>query len=242
MHVAQVCTRIIEWIRVKTEKAGAQGVLFGLSGGIDSAVVAVLCKRALGDTTLGLIMSCHSSSQDEKYAAQIARTFDIRVQTVCVDAIYDGFVRILPAGKQIAYANLKPRIRMSTLYYFASNLNYLVVGTGNKSEIMVGYFTKYGDGGVDIEPIGGLLKTEVMEIARYLKVPEEIINKPPSAGLWAGQTDEEEMGITYKELDQIILFLEGKIRAEIPEAKLEKVKAFIENSQHKRNPPPIFQV
>jgi NAD+ synthase len=136
----------------------------------------------------------------------------------------------------LAIANLKPRLRMLTLYYFANKLNYLVVGTGNKSELTMGYFTKYGDGGVDILPLGDLLKSEVKQLAVELNVPHEIINKAPSAGLWAGQTDEGEMGITYAELDKI---LSGDL-AGIGKNKIELVNKRKTQSHHKRNLPEIF--
>ncbi|MFN3966799.1 MAG: NAD(+) synthase, partial [Endomicrobiia bacterium] len=133
---------------------------------------------------------------------------------------------------KIARGNLKPRLRMLVLYYFANKLNYLVAGTGNKSEIMMGYFTKYGDGGVDILPIGDLLKKDVIQLARKLEIPERIINKKPSAGLWPGQTDEEEMGITYKKLDKI---LESK-------SKNSKIENIIKKTEHKRKPPEICKL
>ena len=141
----------------------------------------------------------------------------------------------------MAYANLKPRLRMCALYYFAQKLNYLVAGTGNKSELVVGYFTKYGDGGVDILPLVGLLKTEVRQLAKELKIPREIIEKTPSAGLWHGQTDEGEMGITYEELDRIIVAIGRKKIKGISKAKLSKVKKMMRGSLHKRAPIPVFE-
>jgi len=195
MSLSELCDRISSWIKQKVEEANARGGIFGLSGGVDSAVVAGLCKRGLKDRTLGLIMPCYSDPLDEQCAREVAEKFGIPTQTVPLEPVYDKFKEIFPPGSKLAEANLKPRIRMITLYYFANNLNYLVIGTGNRSEIAVGYFTKYGDGGVDILPLGGLLKTEVREIARYLGVPEHVLNRTPSAGLWAGQTDEREIGI-----------------------------------------------
>jgi NAD+ synthase len=130
---------------------------------------------------------------------------------------------------------------MITLYYFANNLNYLVAGTGNKSEALVGYFTKYGDGGVDILPLGGLLKTEVRELARELDIPEKIIDKTPSAGLWQGQTDEAELGITYQDLDKTLQALESGKTSALPPKLVAKVKNLIAISEHKRRPPPIFE-
>ena len=140
----------------------------------------------------------------------------------------------------LAIANLKPRLRMITLYYHANKMNYLVVGTGNKSEAVMGYCTKYGDAGVDLLPLGGLLKSQVRELAKEMGVPSEIIEKPPSAGLWAGQTDEEEMGITYEELDKVILALEKNDCSGLDGKLVEKVKQKMQETVHKRCFPPIF--
>jgi len=240
VELPKLCDKICNWIKERIQKAKAKGGVFGLSGGVDSSVVAVLCKRALRDNALALIMPCYSDPKDVEYARKVAGMFNIKTEEIRLEEVYDEFVQILPKGNKIALANLKPRVRMITLYYFANNLNYLVVGTGNKSEIMAGYFTKHGDGGADIFPLGGLLKTEVIQLAEYLEVPQEIINRPPSAGLWPGQTDEGEMGITYKELDQIIRFIEGKTKEGVSKEKLKKVKTIIQDSQHKREAPPVF--
>jgi len=147
---------------------------------------------------------------------------------------------IYSEGSDIAKANLKPRLRMTALYYFANTLDYLVAGTGNKSELCVGYFTKYGDGGVDILPLGGLLKTEVRKLAKDLEIPKEIIDRSPSAGLWHNQTDEADMGITYEELDKNIKLLEKKQIESTEEREILKVKRMIKDSQHKRLKVPIF--
>jgi NAD+ synthase len=157
-----------------------------------------------------------------------------------LDTLYDDFVKINPEANRMAKANLKPRLRMMTLYYFANTLDYLVAGTGNKSELVVGYFTKYGDGGVDILPLASLLKNEVRGLARELDVPNEVIKRPPSAGLWHGQTDEGEMGITYEELDKTITAIEEKNTKDIDKATLSKVKKMMKNSEHKRVCAPIF--
>ena len=136
----------------------------------------------------------------------------------------------------LARANLRPRLRMASLYYFANRLNYLVVGTGNRSELEVGYFTKYGDGGVDLLPLGALLKRQVRALAAHLGVPAPIIEKPPSAGLWEGQTDEGEMGFSYADLDR---YLAG---GKVPAALGERIEAMRTASEHKRRPPPVAAV
>ena len=241
MTIARLCIKIVEWIKEKVKEAGARGGVFGLSGGVDSAVVGGLCKQALGNDVLALIMPCYNDPFDIQCARDVAKKFKINTRLIPLEPVYDKFKEILPSGNKLAQANLKPRLRMITLYYFANNLNYIVIGTGNKSELAVGYFTKYGDGGVDILPLGGILKTEVREIARYIGVPGYIIKKPPSAGLWNGQTDEEEMGITYEELDEIILHLEEGQKTSLAKENITRVKSMMEKAWHKKIPPPFFE-
>lgn len=213
----------------------------GLSGGVDSSVVATLVKEAVGkDRVLALILPCHSQRQDLKDAQLFAKKLAIKTKALDLSNIYDNLRRILPKAGSLAVANLKPRLRMLILYYFANKLNYLVCGTGNKSEIMCGYFTKHGDGATDILPIGDLLKKQVRSLAKELKIPQHIIDKPPTAGLWSGQTDEGEMGITYPELDDILERLEDKKRQLLPKKKVDdKVREMIKRSEHKRQGPKI---
>jgi len=227
--------KIIFWIRKQLKDSGAKGIVMGLSGGVDSAVVAALTKEALGKGRfLALILPCHSQVQDIKDARLIAKQLDIKTKTVDLSRIYDNLLRVIPQANRRALANLKPRLRMLILYYFANKLNYLVCGTGNKSEIMSGYFTKHGDGATDILPIGDLLKKQVRSLAKELKIPQHIIDKPPTAGLWPGQTDEGEMGITYPELDDILERLENRRRQVLPKKKVDKVREMIRRSEHKR--------
>jgi NAD+ synthase len=161
-------------------------------------------------------------------------------ETIDLAPVNDLMAKVLPEGNAMARANLKPRLRMMTLYYFANSRGYLVAGTDNKTESFTGYFTKYGDGGVDILPISHLLKRQVRAMARALGVPEEIITKPPSAGLWEGQTDEGEMGITYEELDTIIAGIESGHTESLDPALVEKAKRMHASSEHKRRLPPSF--
>jgi NAD+ synthase len=233
---------ISEWIKERVEEARAEGVILGLSGGVDSSLTVALAKKALGDKVLGLLMPCHSDPTDLEHARRVATKFGIETQYVDLGPVFDRLMASLPRGSDMAVANLKPRLRMATLYYFANSRNYLVAGTGNKSELTAGYFTKYGDGGADLLPLGDLLKSQVRELARELGVPEVIITKPPSAGLWAGQTDEEEMGITYDELDRTIAAIEKGDTSGCDEATLERVKAMRAASEHKRQPIPICKI
>jgi len=239
----KVAIQITEWIREQVNTAGAKGAVLGLSGGIDSSVTAVLCKRAFPETTLCLIMPCLNDPIDVEHANLLAEKFEIETKTVDLSRAFETMLRELEAKDEgIPAANLKPRLRMTMLYYFANKLNYLVVGAGNKSELMIGYSTKYGDGGVDILPIGDLLKRDVIELAKHLGIPAEIIKKVPSAGLWKGQTDEGEIGITYEELDRILSGIEGDKIENLDLNLIDKVKKMIEESEHKRKPIPIYKL
>lgn len=244
--------KIAAWLRERLDAAGASGLVLGLSGGIDSAVVAGLCSMAAPGASVGVILPCHSDPRDEKDARLVAERFSLPTSIVDLDAVYDSMVEALgPASRwierparmrqsesaaRLPLANLKPRLRMTALYFVANQLDSLVVGTGNRSELSIGYFTKYGDGGADLLPLGQLLKSEVIALARDLGVPEAIIEKPPSAGLWLGQTDEGEMGFTYTELEAYL--------TRGPEAVSPTVAARIghlaRSSDHKRSVPPVY--
>ena len=215
----------------------------GLSGGIDSCVAAALVKRAVGkNRLLALILPIHSHKHDARDAICFAKKLSIRYRAVDLSKIYDALINILPQAGKTSRLNLKPRLRMLVLYYFANKLDYLVCGTSNKSELSVGYFTKYGDGAADILPLGGLLKREVYGLAKALHIPAEIIKKAPTAGLCPGQTDEAEMGITYAELDEILAAHLGRRKQRLAGNKVTKVRAMIERSGHKRERPLICQI
>ena len=231
--------KLVSWIREQVSTANCLGVVAGMSGGLDSSVVAVLCKKAFPDNILGVLMPCHSNPQDMEHAYDVANKFNIPTKLISLDTIFDTMRENLPQDEcdsvigRTAETNLKPRLRMITLYYLANRLHYLVVGTGNKCELTVGYFTKYGDGGVDILPLGNLVKSQIREMAHYLGIPQEIISKPPSAGLWEEQTDEGEMGISYQELDT---YLAGGNVTERVRKRIEEMAA---RGAHKRRLPPI---
>lgn len=234
-----VVPKLRDWLRQKVAEAGAQGLVLGLSGGIDSAVAAALCKQAFPQHSLGVIMPCYSIPQDEEDARLVAEHLGLETRTVILDPVFTTFLKQLSGEdyseankRDLAVANIKPRLRMATLYFFASRLGYLVVGTGNRSEIMIGYFTKYGDGGADLLPLANLLKAEVKELARYLGLPRRIIEKSPSAGLWDGHKDEVELGISYEELDRYLMSGKGSDRVK------SIVNELIKRSEHKRCMPP----
>lgn len=243
---------IIKWIKKQVKSAGAAGIILGLSGGIDSAVGAVLCSSAVGENLLALIMPIDNDPQDLADAKAFAQKYKIKTKTIDLKPVYTAFVKLLPPANKKVLGNIKPRLRMITLYYYANKLNYLVAGTSNKSELLVGYFTKYGDGGVDILPLGGLLKTQVRELAQHLGIPKEIIEKPPRAGLWKGQTDEKEMGISYENLDEILSTQEdlsapakGRLagkKTRLPQELIKEVRRRILTSAHKRELPKIFKI
>ncbi|WP_286680676.1 NAD(+) synthase [Tepidanaerobacter sp. EBM-49] len=230
MDMEKLCDKLVEWLKNYVKNAGASGAVFGMSGGVDSSVVSVLCKKAFGDNVLGLIMPCHSDKNDELDAKLVAEKFDIKYKVVTLDSVYDEFLKVVDETEdKLVKANIKPRLRMTTLYYYAGLNNYLVVGAENKSELVVGYFTKHGDSGADLMPIANLVKSQVRMLASYLGIPQKIIDKAPSAGLWSGQTDESEMGITYEELDNYIL----TGRAD-PKVK-ERIELLNKRSEHKRS-------
>ncbi len=245
-----LASRISEWIRERVKDADAKGVVMGMSGGLDSSVTAVLCKKAFPDTSLGLIMPCFSSKEDVEHAKIVAKKFGIETKEMDISDIFKFFLNTLEGREydrnvneeiDIAVANLKPRLRMICLYYFANKLNYLVVGTGNKSELSVGYFTKYGDGAADILPLGDLLKTEERELAEWLDIPKQILEKVPSADLWTGQTDESEIGMSYDVLDRILLAMESGDFSGCDPELVEKVKQMMKASRHKREQIAVFK-
>ncbi len=237
----ELSEEIAKWIKKHLEKSGKNGIIFGLSGGLDSAVLANLAKMAAGDNALGLILPCKSSREDGELAVKAAEAAGIKTGKVLLDGVFDELCGACRSANTMAKANLKPRLRMVVLYYFANTLDYLVAGAGNKSELTIGYFTKYGDGAVDILPLGGLLKEEVRRLAKKLGVPEEIIKRPPSAGLWKGQTDEAEIGLTYDELDSTIEAIEKNKTQGMDKKTLDKVRNMIKDSEHKRKKIPVFR-
>lgn len=232
--------RISVWIQDRVREAGAKGLVLGLSGGLDSSVVAALAKMACGDNVLGMIIPCHSSPQSAEHAMLVARKLGVKTHVADLTAAYDTMVMRVPHSEGIELTNVRPRLRMTALYCAAQALGYLVAGTGNKTEISIGYFTKWGDGAADLQPIANLYKHEVYALARELEIPEEIITKPPTADLWDGQTDENEIGMTYDELDAILKGLESGEISQFDPRSVERVRSMVKASEHKRNRIPAF--
>lgn len=242
--------KIALWMRRQVTVGGAHGLVVGLSGGVDSAVVARLCQMATRGDVLGVLLPCQSDPQDETDARLVAQHFSLPVTLVRLDSAYEELIKatdaraggrfadtppIVPPGdNRTAAGNLKARLRMAALYFLANSLNYLVAGTGNRSEIEIGYYTKYGDGGVDMLPLGSLLKAQVYQLARELDIPAPIIEKVPTAGLWPDQTDEGEIGFTYRQLET---YLDEGPEAISPALAL-RIDRLMRASEHKRTMPP----
>ncbi|SHH14686.1 NAD(+) synthase [Tepidibacter thalassicus] len=243
LAVEQKIEKTVEWLREQVKISNTKGLVVGISGGIDSAVVTFLIKKAFKENSLGVIMPIKSNPKDREDALKVVKASGIEYLDLDLTEVHSLlFNKVINNMKEknihkeennrISDANLRARLRMSTLYTVANNLNYLVVGTDNAAEVYTGYFTKYGDGGVDILPIANLTKREVYEWAKVLGVPKDVINRPPSAGLWEGQTDENEMGTTYDMIDDLI---EGK---DIPQRDREIIERLHKRSEHKRVMPP----
>ena len=228
-----------QWLHDQVSNARAKGIVLGLSGGIDSSVLAALGREALGrEGVLGVIMPCHSIPEDESDARLLAEALDVNFERVDLSGVFDALCAGVGGNlDSLTMSNIKARLRMVTLYAFAQSRNLLVCGTSNRSEYETGYFTKYGDSGVDLMPLAGFLKREIRKMARLLNVPDRIITKAPSAGLYEGQTDESDMGFTYDVLDEYLA--SGRITD--PAAK-ERIDVMRRRSEHKRKPIPIFRV
>lgn len=243
---------ITVFVRRHIEAAGAKGVVLGMSGGLDSAIVAALCVKALGKTKVVpvLMPAIDSNPRDAKDALTVCKWLGLKPVQKPIAPIVEGVALTLNVkGNDRALANVKSRARMIVLYALAQSKGMLVCGTGNKSELLTGYFTKWGDGGNDLQPIGDLYKTQVRKLAKHLGVPAPIIRKPPSAGLSKGQTDEGDLGVTYEELDAILRGIELnhdlatiQRKTGLSKAKVARVNALVRKSEHKRHLPLIPKI
>ncbi len=225
----------VAFIRSLVDSSHTAGIVFGNSGGKDSALVGILCKAAC-DNTVGIIMPCASKRNFELDADDgraLAEQYDIETRLIDLTPVREAEMAQLAGITKLndtAITNIAPRLRMTTLYAVAAAENRLVAGTGNRSEAYMGYFTKWGDGAHDFNPIADLTATEIFEFLEYLKAPRCIIDKAPSAGLFDGQTDEQEMGVTYKAIDEFLL------KGTASEADMAVIRRFHERSEHKRRP------
>ena len=248
----EVTTVIEDFIKTYVKNSGCKGVVIGLSGGVDSTVTAVICKKALGKkNTLCLFLPDETTpKRDFEHQQIIVKKFDLLCQRKEIGPVVQQITnQCVVKPDKYALANIKARARMTFLFEYANMTHSLVCGTSNKSELLVGYFTKYGDGGVDIQPIGDLYKTQVWELAKYLKIPKEIVSKPPTAGLWKDQTDEKELQLSYNVLDKILSGLEQKLEiadiaeiAGVDKSDVERIKNMRVKSQHKRRSPLIPKI
>jgi len=232
-HVKEDVEKRVAFIREQVDGPGLGGAVVGISGGIDSAVTAALCVRALGrDRVIGVWLPAYSQDVHAEDAQKLADAIGLNLVTVNVGAAFDSLVpeieSVLPLGAKTK-GNTKARLRMTSLYAIANQKGYLVVDTCNRSEVHVGYMTKGGDGLADINPVASLTKHEVRIVAAELGVPDSIMTKAPSADLWEGQTDEQEMGFTYEDLDRLLIT--GETR---PEAR-ERIEYLHRISEHKRS-------
>jgi len=252
LDYAKVEKEILAFIRKVVSDAGAKGVVVGLSGGIDSAVVGALCVRALGkDKVIGVLLPAyHTPVQDVKDARKMAKSWGIKSYEIPIDSTFDALTHSLPidVDNKIANANSKARIRMTILYYYANSLGLLVAGTGDKSEDILGYFTKGGDGGVDFLPIAHLYKTQVRALGARLGLPQNVVTKPASPQLWPGHKATDELPLAYEQLDPVLYGLfEKKLspkevakRTGVSPEIMEKVLRMNRSSAHKRAYPPML--
>ena len=240
--------RLVAFLRAYAHDAGARGYVLGVSGGVDSAVAAALAAEALGkDAVLGLLLPHRTSDPaDAAHAEVVCQHLGIPFERVDVTPVVDAAERACanhPLPEGMARGNLRPRARMMLLYAHAAATGRLVLGTGNKSELLTGYFTKWGDGAADVYPLGDLYKTQVWDLARELALPSVVVDKAPTAGLYPGQTDEGELGIRYHDLDKVLAELEGghdvetvARRAGVSVEQVRAVERRVLSSAHKRNP------
>ena len=206
LNLKEVHSELVEFLRESFKKAGFSKAVLGLSGGIDSALVAYLLRDALGkENVLAIMMPYKSSNPDSlNHAKLVIKDLGINSKTIEITDMIDAYFKNEEEATSLRMGNKMARERMSILFDYSSKENALVVGTSNKTEIYLGYSTQFGDSACALNPIGDLYKTNIWDLSRYLKIPNELIEKKPSADLWEGQTDEQEMGLTYKEADQVL--------------------------------------
>ena len=251
LNLKEVHNELVEFLRESFKKAGFSKAVLGLSGGIDSALVAYLLRDALGkENVLAIMMPYKSSNPDSlNHAKLVIEDLGINSKTIEITDMIDAYFKNEEEATSLRMGNKMARERMSILFDYSSKENALVVGTSNKTEIYLGYSTQFGDSACALNPIGDLYKTNIWDLSRYLKIPNELIEKKPSADLWEGQTDEQEMGLTYKEADQVLyrMLEENKKVEEVlaegfNEDLVDNIVRRINRSEYKRRMPLIAKI
>ncbi|WP_315284632.1 NAD+ synthase [Fusobacterium hwasookii] len=251
LNLKEVHNELVEFLRESFKKAGFSKAVLGLSGGIDSALVAYLLRDALGkENVLAIMMPYKSSNPDSlNHAKLVVEDLGINSKTIEITEMIDAYFKNEKEASSLRMGNKMARERMSILFDYSSKENALVVGTSNKTEIYLGYSTQFGDAACALNPVGDLYKTNIWDLSRYLKIPNELIEKKPSADLWEGQTDEQEMGLTYKEADQVMyrLLEENKTVEEVLAEGFNKdlvdnIVRRMNRSEYKRRMPLIAKI
>ena len=251
LNLKEVHSELVEFLRESFKKAGFSKAVLGLSGGIDSALVAYLLRDALGkENVLAIMMPYKSSNPDSlNHAKLVVEDLGINSKTIEITDMIDAYFKNEKEATSLRMGNKMARERMSILFDYSSKENALVVGTSNKTEIYLGYSTQFGDAACALNPVGDLYKTNIWDLSRYLKIPNELIEKKPSADLWEGQTDEQEMGLTYKEADQVMyrLLEKNKTAAEVlaegfDKGLVDNIIRRMNRSEYKRRMPLIAKI
>jgi NAD+ synthase len=250
INTAQVRDKLVRFLKEETKKRSFNRCVLGLSGGVDSAVVATLASLALGpENVLGVFMPYVRVEEDLKDARKLVEKTGIRFKTVDIAPMINAYFKGFPAADRVRRGNKMARERMAVLFDLFKDFAALVLGTGNRTEMLLGYFTLYGDSACALNPIGALYKTQVWQLAGAVGVPRSIIEKKPSARLWPGQTDEDELGITYREADRLLHYMvdrkfpkERLLKLGFSAGLIDRIRALMKNSAFKKSPPLIAQI
>ncbi|UCD45250.1 MAG: NAD+ synthase [Candidatus Bathyarchaeota archaeon] len=255
LNAEDVSYKLASFIREEVERSSLRGALVPVSGGIDSAVALVISVRALGPESVRALTLPERDITPERDIADVmrlVRSLGVTCDTVNITPVMAVMQRVLPLydpSNLVALGNVKARVRMVIWYHYANSLGYMVICSSNRTEWMTGYFTKHGDGGVDLMPFADLYKNQIRQLANYLEIPESIVNKAPSAGFWPGQTDEGELGVDYDTLDLILHGMEEKMtdaaiasELNVDTSLVESIRSRVRGNEHKRRLPLILRL